>query len=89
MDKTRQLCVIDAVEEVLRYAGHKARIGLHPQMSTGLFDRVAYNVPCAEVPPLGAAGQGHGCSASNHRLAVSSKDCDVIRASLERGLTAR
>jgi hypothetical protein len=70
MDKTRPLCVIDAVEEVLRYAGHKARIGLHPQMPTGPFNRVADNVPRAGAPPLGAAGQGHGWTASHHRLVL-------------------
>ncbi len=40
MERTR---VIDAVQEVLRYTGHKARIELHPEMPTGPMNRVADN----------------------------------------------
>jgi len=35
--------VIDAVYEVLRYTGHKAKIELHPEMPTGPMNRVADN----------------------------------------------
>lgn len=35
--------VIDAVKEVLRYTGHKAKIELHPEMPTGPYNRVADN----------------------------------------------
>jgi nucleoside-diphosphate-sugar epimerase len=35
--------VIDAVKEVLRYSGHKAKIELHPAMPTGPLNRVADN----------------------------------------------
>lgn len=35
--------VIDAVKEVLRYTGHKARIVLQPSMPTGPYNRVADN----------------------------------------------
>jgi nucleoside-diphosphate-sugar epimerase len=35
--------VIDAVKEVLRYTGHKARIRLQPDMPTGPYNRVADN----------------------------------------------
>jgi UDP-glucose 4-epimerase len=35
--------VIDAVQEVLRYTGHRAEIELHPEMPTGPMDRVADN----------------------------------------------
>ncbi len=38
MERTR---VIDAVYEVLRYTGHKAKIELHPEMPTGPLNRVA------------------------------------------------
>jgi nucleoside-diphosphate-sugar epimerase len=38
MERTR---VIDAVEAVLRYTGHQARIELHPEMPTGPMNRVA------------------------------------------------
>jgi nucleoside-diphosphate-sugar epimerase len=40
MERTR---VLDAVHEVLRYTGHKARIELHPEMPTGPLNRVADN----------------------------------------------
>ncbi len=40
MERTR---VIDAVNEVLRYTGRKARIELHPEMPTGPMNRVADN----------------------------------------------
>jgi nucleoside-diphosphate-sugar epimerase len=40
MERTR---VLDAVNEVLRYTGHKANIELHPEMPTGPMNRVADN----------------------------------------------
>ena len=40
MERTR---VIEAVEEVLRYTGHKARIEFRPEMPTGPMNRVADN----------------------------------------------
>lgn len=40
MERTR---VIDAVQEVLRYTGHKAGVELHPEMPTGPLNRVADN----------------------------------------------
>jgi nucleoside-diphosphate-sugar epimerase len=40
MERTR---VIDAVQEVLRYIGHRAAIELHPEMPTGPLNRVADN----------------------------------------------
>jgi len=40
MERTR---VLDAVHEVLRYTGHKAKIELHPEMPTGPMNRVADN----------------------------------------------
>jgi nucleoside-diphosphate-sugar epimerase len=40
MERTR---VIDAAQEVLRYAGHATRIELHPEMPTGPVNRVADN----------------------------------------------
>lgn len=40
---TERTRVIDAVEEVLRYTGHKATIELHPEMPTGPMNRVADN----------------------------------------------
>ena len=40
MERTR---VVDAVQEVLRYTGHKAEIQLRPEMPTGPLNRVADN----------------------------------------------
>lgn len=40
---TERIRVIDAVKEVLRYTGHKAKIELHPEMPTGPYNRVADN----------------------------------------------
>lgn len=46
MERTR---VLDAVEEVLRYTGHKARIELKPDMPTGPLNRVADNSLAREL----------------------------------------
>lgn len=40
---TERTRVIDAVQEVLRYSGHRARIEFHPEMPTGPMNRVADN----------------------------------------------
>ena len=40
---TQRIHVIDAVKEVLRYTGHKAKIVFHPDMPTGPSNRVADN----------------------------------------------
>jgi len=40
---TERTRVLDAVQEVLRYTGHKAAIELHPEMPTGPMNRVADN----------------------------------------------
>jgi len=40
MERTR---VIDAVNDVMRYTKHKAKIELHPEMPTGPLNRVADN----------------------------------------------
>ena len=46
---TERVRVIDAVHEVLRYTGHKARIELHPEMPTGPLNRVANNSLAREL----------------------------------------
>jgi nucleoside-diphosphate-sugar epimerase len=46
MERTR---VLDAVEEVLSYTGHRARIELHPEMPTGPLNRVADNSLAANL----------------------------------------
>ena len=46
IERTR---VLDAVQEVLRYTGHKAKIELHPEMPTGPLNRVADNSLAKEL----------------------------------------
>jgi len=46
MERTR---VMDAVQEVLRYTGHRAEIELHPEMPTGPMNRVAENTLAKEL----------------------------------------
>jgi len=41
--------VLDAVEEVLRYSGHHARIEVHPELPTGPLNRVANNALAREL----------------------------------------
>jgi nucleoside-diphosphate-sugar epimerase len=41
--------VLDAVEEVMRYTGHRAEIELHPEMPTGPLNRVADNALAKEL----------------------------------------
>lgn len=38
-----RVSVLEAVEEVLRYAGHKATLEFHPEMPTGPYNRAADN----------------------------------------------
>jgi len=86
MERTR---VIDAVEEVLRYTGHRARIELRPDMPTGPLNRVADNTLARKL--LGWEPQVpfiHGL----HRTIdwyFSTKDRAIIRENLERRLTER
>ncbi len=86
---TERTRVIDAVEEVLRYTGHKARIELHPEMPTGPLNRVADNALARRLlhwEPEVKFMEGL------HRTIdwyFSSKDREMIRASLERRLTER
>jgi len=41
--------VLDAVSEVLRYTGHKAKMELHPELPTGPLNRVADNAVAKKV----------------------------------------
>ena len=38
-----RVTVLDAVQEVMRYTGHKAQLEFHPEMPTGPYNRVADN----------------------------------------------
>jgi nucleoside-diphosphate-sugar epimerase len=86
---TERTRVIDAVQEVLRYTGHKARIELHPEMPTGPLNRVADNALARKL--LGWEPQVKFMDGLRRTIDwyFSSKDRAVIRASLEHRLTER
>jgi UDP-glucose 4-epimerase len=46
---TERIRVMDAVREVLRYTGHKAKIAIRPKMPTGPLNRVAANERAKEL----------------------------------------
>ena len=86
---TERTRVIDAVEEVLRYTGHEARIELHPEMPTGPLNRVADNALARKL--LHWEPQVKFMDGLHRTIDwyFSSKDREMIRASLERRLTER
>ncbi len=81
--------VVDAVQEVLRYTGHKATLEFHPEMPTGPYNRVADNSRAREL--LGwepKVGFWDGL----HRTIdwyFATKDIDEVKAILSRILTER
>jgi nucleoside-diphosphate-sugar epimerase len=86
MERTR---VIDAVHEVLRYTGHKAKVKLLPEMPTGPLNRVADNSLAKKL--LGWEPQikfldGLKKTADWY---FSTKDPVKVRAILDRMLTER
>src|SRR5881409_3911805 len=86
MERTR---VIDAVHEVLRYTGHKARIELRPEMPTGPMNRVADNALGRKL--LGWEPQikfVHGLRRTIDWY-FSTKDPEAIRRTLDTRLTER
>lgn len=86
MERTR---VIDAVNEVLRYTGHKARTQFQPEMPTGPLNRVADNSLAKELlgwEPKVAFIDGF------HRTIdwyFSTKRRDQVKAILDHMLTER
>jgi nucleoside-diphosphate-sugar epimerase len=86
MERTR---VIDAVNEVLRYTGHQARIELHPEMPTGPLNRVADNSLAKRL--LGWEPQVKFLDGLHQTIDwyFSTKDREQVRAILERKLTER
>jgi nucleoside-diphosphate-sugar epimerase len=86
MERTR---VIDAVNEVLRYTGHKAHIQFRPDMPTGPMNRVADNSQSKKL--LGWEPQMKFVDGL-HRTTdwyFSSKNRDSVRQVLETLLTER
>ncbi len=86
MERTR---VIDAVEMVLEYTGHKAEIKLLPNMPTGPLNRVADNSLARRLlgwEPQVPFSQGLRRTVEWY---FASKDRDEVRAILDRMLTER
>jgi nucleoside-diphosphate-sugar epimerase len=86
MERTR---VIDAVQEVLRYTGHKARIEFQPDMPTGPLNRVADNALARKI--LGWAPEVKFVEGLHRTIDwyFQTKEPDAVRAQLERRLTER
>jgi len=86
MERTR---VIDAVQEVLRYTGHKAEIDLLPSMPTGPMNRVADNSLAKKLlgwePKLKFMDGFH----QTIDWYFSTKNREQVRAVLDRMLTER
>ena len=86
MERTR---VIDAVHEVLRATGHRARIEFHPEMPTGPLNRVADNALARRL--LGWEPQVKFMDGLHRTINwyFSSKQREAITATLEHRLTER
>jgi UDP-glucose 4-epimerase len=86
MERTR---VIDAVNEVLQYTGHKATIELHPEMPTGPLNRVADNSLARKL--LGWEPKVKFLDGLHRTIDwyFSTKDPARVRAILDRRLTER
>lgn len=86
MERTR---VIDAVQDVMRYTGHKAEVELHPEMPTGPTNSVADNGLAKKLMEWGPQVP---FVAGLHRTIdwyFSSRDPDNLAATLEASLTER
>jgi nucleoside-diphosphate-sugar epimerase len=81
--------VIDAVQEVLRYTGHKAQIKLRPDMPTGPLNRVADNRLSKEL--LGWEPKLKFMDGLHQTIDwyFSTKDRGQVRSILQRMLTER
>ena len=86
MERTR---VIDAVQEVLSYTGHDAKIELHPEMPTGPMNRVADNALARRL--LDWSPQVNFVDGLHRTIEwyFSTKDRDKVRDVLEERLTER
>jgi nucleoside-diphosphate-sugar epimerase len=86
MERTR---VLDAVEAVLGYTGHRARIELHPEMPTGPMNRVADNRRAREL--LGWTPRVRFLDGLRRTIDwyFTHKDREQVRAVLDRMLTER
>ena len=81
--------VIDAVKEVLRYTGHKARITTRPDMSTGPLNRIADNNLARRL--LGWESRVSFMEGLHRTVDwyYANKDRQKVRVTLSRMLTER
>lgn len=81
--------VLDAAREVMRYMGHKAKIGLHPEMPTGPYNRVADNSLAKKL--LGWEPEVRFIDGLHRTIDwyLSTKDQRQVSAALEVMLTER
>ncbi len=86
MERTR---VIEAVHEVLRYAGHDPRIELHPEMPTGPMNRVADNSLAKKLLGWEPKVKFMDGLRSTADWYFASKDREQVRAILDSVLTER
>jgi len=86
MERTR---VLDAVHEVLRYTGHKAKIELRPEMPTGPMNRVADNSLTKKLLGWEPKVKFMDGLRTTIDWYFSTKDRDKVRQILDRVLTER
>lgn len=81
--------VIDAVKEVLRYIGHKAKIVTRPEMPTGPLNEVADNRLAKKLS--GWKPHVSFTEGLHHTIDCYfvNKDCEEVRSILGRMLTER
>ena len=86
---SERIRVIDAVNEVLSYTGHEARIELHPEMPTGPLNRVADNSVAREL--LGWEPEVKFVDGLHRTIDwyFSEKDRAQVEGTLETRLTER
>jgi nucleoside-diphosphate-sugar epimerase len=86
MERTR---VLDAVEGVLRYTGHRAKIELRPEMPTGPYNRVADNSLAKRV--LGWEPKVNFLDGLHRTIDwyFSTKDPEQVQSALDCMLTER
>ena len=86
---TERTRVIDAVQTVLEYTGHKASIELHPEMPTGPYNRVADNSLARQLLNWEPQVKFKDGLRNTIDWYFSNKEVDKVRATLERRLTER
>jgi nucleoside-diphosphate-sugar epimerase len=86
---TERITVMDAVQEVLRYTGHKAKIVTRPEMPTGPLNRVADNRLAKRL--LGWEPQTRFMDGLHHTIDwyFANKNRDEVKSMLHKMLSER